>query len=86
MILSKHPTFGVLFYYSYMKTFELHDQEFIELNRLLKIMSMVGTGGEAKIRISEGEALLNGEPETQVRKKLRSGDVIEFGGEKIAIK
>ncbi len=69
-----------------MKTFELNDQEFIELNRLLKMLGMVGTGGEAKIRISDGEALLNGEPETQVRKKLRSGDVIEFGGEKVAIK
>lgn len=69
-----------------MKTFELNDQEYIELNRMLKMLGMVGTGGEAKIRISDGEALLNGEVETQVRKKLRNGDIIEFGGEKVAIK
>ncbi len=50
------------------------------------MLGMVGTGGEAKIRIGDGEAFLNGDPETQVRKKLRSGDVIEFGGEKVSIK
>lgn len=66
--------------------FTLDGQEYIELNRLLKMLSLVGTGGEAKIRISEGEALVNGEMETQVRKKLRAGDVVEFAGDKIEIK
>lgn len=66
--------------------FTLDGQEYIELNRLLKMLSLVGTGGEAKIRISEGEALLNGEVETQVRKKLRAGDVVEFAGDQIEIK
>ena len=46
---------------------------------------MVGTGGEAKIRVTEGEALVNGQVETQKRKKLRSGDVVEFAGESITI-
>lgn len=66
--------------------FTLDGQEYIELNRLLKMLSLVGTGGEAKIRISEGETLVNGEVETQVRKKLRAGDVVEFGGDQIEIK
>lgn len=65
--------------------FELNGEEFIQLNQLLKNLSMVGTGGEAKIRISEGEVLVNGEPEYQVRKKLRAGDIIEFMDEEILI-
>lgn len=69
-----------------MTTFSLNGKDFIELNKLLKILSLVGSGGEAKIRIrEEGEATVNGEVETQVRKKLRAGDQVEFGGEVILI-
>lgn len=66
--------------------FELKDQDYIQLNDLLKLMNMVGTGGEAKIRIQSGEALFNGDVELQVRKKVRSGDIVEFSGEIIEIK
>ena len=59
--------------------------EFIELIKLLKAARLVGTGGEAKIRIMEGEVLVNGQIETRKRKKLRIGDVIDFGGETITI-
>ncbi|MGB0932531.1 MAG: RNA-binding S4 domain-containing protein [Chitinophagales bacterium] len=69
-----------------MKTFELKsEQEFIELNKLLKLFGLVGTGGEANIRISDGEALVNGVEDTRKRRKLRRGDKIEFGGEQIKI-
>lgn len=69
-----------------MTTFNLSGKEFIELNKLLKIHSLVGSGGEAKVRIrEEGEAKVNGEVETQVRKKLRAGDRVEFGGEVILV-
>lgn len=68
-----------------MTTFNLNSNEFIELNKLLKINNLVNSGGEAKVRIQEGEATVNGQPETQVRKKLRVGDRVEFGGETITI-
>ena len=69
-----------------MTSFELQGKEYIELNKLLKIHNLVGSGGEAKVRIrEEGEAKVNGEGETQVRKKLRAGDPVEFGGEVILI-
>jgi ribosome-associated protein len=69
-----------------MTSFELQGKEYIELNKLLKIHNLVGSGGEAKVRIrEEGEAKVNGEVETQVRKKLRAGDQVEFGGEVILI-
>ena len=49
---------------------------YIELNNLLKIMSFVSSGGEAKTRIKQGEVLVNGEIELRVRKKLVAGDSV----------
>ena len=69
-----------------MQTFDLGDYEFIELNKLLKIMQLVGSGGEAKQFIDEGLVTVNGEVEKQRRKKLRSGDKVHFEGEDIEIK
>lgn len=65
--------------------FELKDQEYIELNKLLKLLNLVGSGGEAKMRIDDGEAIVNGEVELRRRNKLRHGDQIEFAGTKITI-
>ncbi len=58
--------------------FELSGHEYITLNNLLKATGLVGTGGEANIRITNGEVRVNGIVETQKRKKLRTGDIIEF--------
>ncbi|MCB9189051.1 MAG: RNA-binding S4 domain-containing protein [Flavobacteriales bacterium] len=65
--------------------FQLNGQEFIQLNDLLKVMSIVGTGGEAKIRILEGEVFLNGEECNVIRKKLYEGDVVKIGELEILI-
>ena len=54
--------------------------EFIKLDAFLKYCGAVGTGGEAKIRIAEGEVSVNGEACTQRGKKLRVGDTVAFGG------
>jgi len=60
-------------------TFTLKEgSEFIELNRLLKFKSIAQTGGHAKILIVDGEVTVNGEVEYQIRKKLRSGDVVSI--------
>lgn len=59
---------------------ELNHQP-VELCKLLKIADLVSGGGEAKIVISEGYVLLNGEVEYQKRKKVYHEDVIEFNGE-----
>ena len=55
--------------------------EFITLAAFLKFVGAVMTGGEAKIRITEGEILVNGEVCTQRGKKLRAGDVVDVDGE-----
>ena len=57
----------------------------IELCKLLKVANMVSGGGEAKIVISEGYVLLNGEVETQKRKKVYDKDIVEFNGDIIAV-
>ena len=57
------------------------EQHPIELYKLLKIANLVSGGGEAKVVISEGYVLLNGEVESQKRKKVFSGDIIEFNGD-----
>lgn len=65
--------------------FQLEGQEYIELNKLLKILNLVESGGQANMMITEGEVQLNGTTETRKRKKLFSGDVVEFMGERVKI-
>ena len=60
-------------------------KEPIELCKILKFESMVSSGGEAKFVIAEGQVLVNGKIETRKRKKIVSGDIVEFGKEKIRI-
>jgi len=59
--------------------------EFIELDNMLKVLELVASGAEAKQQIQEGSVKVNGEVESRVRRKLRSGDYVEFGGRKINI-
>lgn len=65
--------------------FTLNKSDFIPLNNLLKLLRLVGTGGEANIRIENGEVMVNGAVETQKRKKLRPGDVVLFEETSITI-
>ncbi len=59
--------------------------EFIKLDALLKFANMVSSGGEAKIRIAEGEVLVNGEPCLMRGKKLRTGDTVTLDNESVEI-
>ena len=53
-------------------------REPVELYKVLKFEGLVGSGGEAKLVVDNGLVRLNGEVETRKRKKVVSGDVIEF--------
>ncbi|MBR6967973.1 MAG: S4 domain-containing protein YaaA [Ruminococcus sp.] len=59
--------------------------EFIKLDALLKFASFVGSGGEAKQLIQDGEVLVNGEVCTMRGKKIRPGDEIELDGRKVTV-
>ena len=58
---------------------------FIKLEALLKYAGLVGTGGESKIRITEGAVLVNGEVCTVRGRKLHPGDRVELGGEVLLV-
>ncbi len=57
----------------------------IELYKILKLEGLVQSGGEAKHVIADGLVTVNGEVETRKRKKIVSGDRIEFAGARIEI-
>lgn len=67
-----------------MQSIEI-SKEPVELHKILKFEGLVPSGGEAKLVISNGMVLLNGKVETQKRKKIISGDIIEFANEKFRI-
>lgn len=60
--------------------------DFIKLDSLLKAVSVVNTGGHAKILIGDGKVKVNDEVCLIRGKKLRDGDMIEIGLEQYKIK
>ncbi|GAB6085952.1 RNA-binding S4 domain-containing protein [Alkaliphilus crotonatoxidans] len=54
------------------------EEEFIKLDQLLKFSDVVGSGGEAKLRILNGEVKVNGITISQRGKKIRPGDVVQI--------
>jgi len=55
--------------------------EYIDLSQLLKAAGLAMSGGEAKMFVAEGLVMVNGEPESRKRRKLRGGDVVVFNNE-----
>ena len=49
-----------------------------ELYKILKFEGLVSSGAEAKKVIADGLVLVNGEVETRKRKKITTGDEIQF--------
>jgi ribosome-associated protein len=56
------------------------------LGQALKASDAVGSGGEAKVVIQGGEVRVNGEVETRRGRKLREGDVVELGNERLEVR
>lgn len=61
-----------------LKTFKL-GTEYIELCQLLKVCGPVGTGGEAKLLITNGEVRVDGQVELRKKCKIRVGQQVEVG-------
>ena len=57
----------------------------IQLYKLLKLESLVSSGGEAKMVIADGLVTVNGETETRKRKQIVSGDEITFNGQTLKV-
>jgi len=58
-------------------------KEPVELYKILKFEGLAASGGEAKAAITDSQVKVNGEVETRMRKKIYSGDVIEFAGQEL---
>ncbi len=59
--------------------------EFIKLGQAIKLAGLVESGVDAKIEITEGHVLVNGETECRRGRKIYAGDVIEFNGQQIKV-
>jgi len=59
-------------------TYTLSD-ETIELYKLLKLLDLVDTGGQAKMLIEQEQVKRNGEIETRKRAKITKGEQIQIG-------
>lgn len=57
--------------------FEL-EREFIELFKLLKLLNICSSGGEAKFVIAEGLVKINGQMTNVKGLKVVKGDIVEF--------
>jgi ribosome-associated protein len=68
-----------------MTKFKLGESEYIELIRLLKVLNIANSGGQAKLMVDDGEVKRNGQVESRKRAKLRVGDKIEIFNEIIII-
>jgi ribosome-associated protein len=66
--------------------FQLNNQEYIELNVLLKLLNLVDSGGMAKMLILDNQVKVNNQLENRIRRKLRPGDVVAFQKTKVVIK
>ena len=58
--------------------FNLKGAEYIELIKMLKLLRIAESGGQAKLMVEDGEVTLNGNPESRKRAKLRPGDVVQI--------
>ena len=67
-----------------MEIIEIHT-EYIKVQDLLKLASLVSTGGEAKMIVNGGEVRVNGEVCTQRGRKLRPGDRVSVHGHELTV-
>lgn len=68
-----------------MRTLKLKT-EYITLGQLLKAMDFAQDGVEAKYRILNGDAAVNGETETRRGRKLYDGDIVVIDGQAVLVK
>ena len=55
----------------------------LKLDQFLKYQGLVGTGGEAKLRIQRGDVKVNGSIETRRGRQLALGDAVTINGQEV---
>lgn len=59
--------------------------DFIKLQDLMKFADLVGSGGEAKMLIQDGQVLVDGEPCLQRGRKIKPGNIVTFQNKNFSV-
>ena len=54
------------------------DREYVTLGQLLKMVNIIGSGGEAKFFLLENEVIINGEKDSRRGRKLYPNDHVSI--------
>jgi ribosome-associated protein len=65
-------------------TFSLND-EFVELNQLLKLVGICDSGGAGKVLVASGAVSVDGKPELRKTCKIRAGQTVRIGDIRIRV-
>lgn len=57
----------------------------IRLGQFLKLAGLVDAGSDAKMVLTDGQVLVNGEPEDRRGRQLRPGDTVTVGDEQVQV-
>jgi ribosome-associated protein len=65
--------------------FELND-EYVELNQLLKLTGLCESGGAGKMIVANGKVKVDGKTELRKTCKIRAGQVVTLGDVRITVR
>jgi ribosome-associated protein len=68
-----------------MTELTLNDKPHIDLCDLLKVAGFAPTGGVGKHFVAAGEVMVDGVVELRKRAKIRSGQIVEYKGQKVKV-
>jgi ribosome-associated protein len=61
------------------------DREFVELNQLLKLAGLAGSGGAGKALVASGQVRVDGAVEVRKTAKIRAGQTVRAGTAEIRV-
>ncbi|MFJ7565333.1 RNA-binding S4 domain-containing protein [Herminiimonas sp. NPDC097707] len=65
--------------------FELND-EYVELNQLLKLVGVCDSGGAGKMLVASGQVKVDGQTELRKTCKIRAGQLVALGDIRIKVR
>lgn len=65
--------------------FELND-EYVELNQLLKLVGVCDSGGAGKAIVASGQVKVDGQTELRKTCKIRAGQLVTLGDVRIKVR
>lgn len=60
-------------------------RDHVELNQLLKLCGLAGSGGEGKHLVASGAVIVDGQVELRKTCKIRAGQHVQAGGQTIRV-